>query len=443
MRPLPFLYESTGVETRFTNRLDPEPRSRDLFSFHRPETVASWVDPTAARVQRDSSAASRIAQDASPYGPDVPVTLRAKLQQMPPIEDKRLWSAQITAIQNLERSLAEDRPRALIQMTMGAGKTFTSVSAIYRLITHAGAKRVLFLVDRLNLGRQAKGEFDGYVTPDDGRKFSELYNVQLLTSRHIDPAARVVITTIQRLYAMLTGQELDEEADELSAFEALPALTMAGLAPERAPLTYNPEVPVETFDFIFTDECHRSIYNLWRQVLEYFDAYLIGLTATPSKQTLGFFQQNLVMEYGYEQAVADGVNVDHHVYQIRTRITESGSTVEAGFWVGFRDRATGPARHRRVMDRPCRSLPSHNKRRSGGNGLRMPASLSARTVDWYFALANSVFRSEPLPIAKRKHLPQNSSSPAQRQPFRVSIPHPTNASLSSSSSGCRPAPNTW
>ena len=87
---------------------------------------------------------------------------------------------------------------------------------------------------------------------------------------------------------------------------------------------YNPAFPIETFDFIFTDECHRSIYNLWRQVLEYFDAYLIGLTATPSKQTFGFFNQNLVMEYNHEQAVADGVNVDFDVYRIRTQITEAG-----------------------------------------------------------------------------------------------------------------------
>ena len=113
---------------------------------------------------------------------------------------------------------------------------------------------------------------------------------------------------------------------------------------EPVPVEYNPNVPIETFDVIITDECHRSIYNLWRQVLEYFDGFLIGLTATPSKQTFGFFNQNLVMEYNHEQAVADGVNVDFDTYRIRTEITEQGSTVEAGYHVDRRDRQTRKTR---------------------------------------------------------------------------------------------------
>ena len=118
-------------------------------------------------------------------------------------------------------------------------------------------------------------------------------------------------------------------------------------------------IPIETFDVIFTDECHRSIYNLWRQVLEYFDAHLIGLTATPSKQTFGFFNQNLVMEYNHEQAVADGVNVDFDVYRIRTQITEAGSTIDADFYVDKRDRLTRQIRWEKLDEssptRPARS----------------------------------------------------------------------------------------
>ena len=193
---------------------------------------------------------------------------------------------------------------------------------------------VLFLVDRANLGRQAEKEFQQYVTPDDGRKFTELYNVQRMTTGRLDPVAKVCICTIQRLYSMLQGKELDEAADEE------PLAGLENLYPEPVPVGYNPAIPIEHFDLIVVDECHRSIYTLWRQVLEYFDAFLVGLTATPSKQTFGFFQQNLVMEYGHEQAVADGVNVDFDVYRIRTRITEQGSTVEAGLWVDRRDRET-------------------------------------------------------------------------------------------------------
>ncbi len=312
--PLPFIYESTGVETFFRDDRDPEPRSRRVYSFHRPETLAEWL-----------------AQ---------PDTLRGRLREMPekhPLITDRLWAAQVEAIRSLEESFLLDKPRALIQMATGSGKTFTAVNFVYRLVKHAKAKRVLFLVDRNNLGRQTFKEFDQFVTPDDGRKFSELYNVQHLQSNLLDDVSKVHITTIQRLYSMLCGEtEFDPAREEVSLWEVDGAL--GGQAEKK--VAYNPRLPIEYYDFIITDECHRSIYNLWRQVLEYFDATLIGLTATPGKQTFGFFNQNLVMEYPRQRAVADGVNVDGEVYRIRTRITEQGSTIERGWWVGRRDKRT-------------------------------------------------------------------------------------------------------
>jgi type I restriction enzyme R subunit len=327
-RPLPFLYQSTGIETRFTNRLDPKPKSRSLFSFHRPETLAEWLDAPMLFVPAKKGVAQA----------ERPSTLRSRLRSMPALlpEQTKGWrSIQVTTVQNLEVSFAADRPRALIQMATGAGKTFTAVSSVYRLIKHGGAKRVLFLVDRANLGRQALKEFQQYVTPDDGRKFTELYNVQLLSSSAIAPVSRVVITTIQRLFSMLKGEtEFDEARDEESAF------SLKLDEKEPIPVAYNPAIPIEAFDVVFTDECHRSIYNLWRQVLEYFDCFLVGLTATPSKQTFGFFNQNLVVEYGHEKAVADGVNVDFDVYRIKTEVTEKGAKLEAGLFVDRRDRET-------------------------------------------------------------------------------------------------------
>jgi len=304
--PLPFLYESTGVETFFRDERDPDPRSRPVFTFHRPETLAEWL-----------------AQ---------PETLRKRLQHLPPLPTQGMRDCQIEGITNLEKSFAESHPRALIQMATGAGKTFTACAFTYRLIKHAGAKRVLFLVDRANLGRQAKGEFDQFTTPDTGRKFTELYNVQHLVSNSLDPVCRVTICTIQRLYSMLRGEEMDEDLDEKSGFE----LAAADSRPRE--VAYNPAIPIEMFDFVVTDECHRSIYNLWRQVLEYFDAFLIGLTATPSKQTIGFFNQNLVTEYNHERAVADGVNVGYEVYRIKTQVTEQGGRVEKGFYVDKRNK---------------------------------------------------------------------------------------------------------
>lgn len=330
IRPLPFAYQSTGDETCFTNGLDPQPRSRPVFSFHRPETLAAWLAAEAVFLPEIDGKPDPLSLR--------PASLRLRLQTFPTLEQDGLRDAQYIAIQNLERSLRENRPRALIQMATGSGKTIATIGSIYRLIKYGDAKRVLFLVDRDNLGKQAYREFQAFTAPDDGRKFTELYNVQRLVSNKLDPVARVVITTIQRLYSMLKGEEeLPEQAEGGSMFD-----TYAALRREPAPVVYNAALPIETFDFIFVDECHRSIYTVWRQVLEYFDAFLIGLTATPSKQTFGFFQQNLVMEYGHAQAVADRVNVDYDVYKLRTRISESGSTVEAGpgVMIGKRDRAT-------------------------------------------------------------------------------------------------------
>ena len=335
IRPLPFLYQSTGIETRFTNGLDPEPRSRAVFSFHRPETLASWA-PIRDEAPRNLQGASVGGQGIS--------TLRTRLKRLPPLKPEGLWSAQVKAITNLEKSLAEDRPRALIQMATGSGKTFTAITSIYRLIKFGEAKRVLFLVDRGNLGDQTLKEFQQYVSPYNNYKFPEEFIVQRLASNKLDTTARVCICTIQRLYSMLKGRELSEEDEEAS---------VSGLErvfKKREPIEYNPAIPIETFDVIITDECHRSIYNLWAQVLEYFDAYLIGLTATPNKQTFGFFNQNLVMEYSHEQAVADGVNVNYDVYRIRTAITKAGSKVDAGFYVEKRERETRKTRWEQLSD---------------------------------------------------------------------------------------------
>lgn len=263
---------------------------------------------------------------------------------MPLLAEEGLWPAQITAIQNLEQSLKENRPRALIQMATGSGKTFTAISFIYRLIKFAGARRVLFLVDRGNLGDQTLKEFQQYASPYNNFKFTEEYIVQRLQGNTLDTTARVCICTIQRMYSMLKGKDLPEELEEESVDQ------LGGLFKQPEPIEYNPSIPIETFDIIVTDECHRSIYNLWAQVLEYFDAYLIGLTATPSKQTFGFFNQNLVMEYNHEMAVADGVNVNYDVYRIRTAITEQGSKVEAGYSVQIQERDTRKKRWEQLDD---------------------------------------------------------------------------------------------
>ncbi|MBI4881159.1 MAG: DEAD/DEAH box helicase family protein [Planctomycetes bacterium] len=341
VNPLPFLYLSTGVETRFINGLDPDPKTRaisaNLPHIHRPETLAEWIaaetlDAWVKRLHAEGSGLYTAADDTRPS------SFRARVQTLPPLERGSLYPNQVEAVTNLEHSFKRNHPRALIQMATGSGKTIAAITAIYRLIKHGGARRVLFLVDRSNLGEQAEKEFQGYRVPDTGRKFTELYNVQRLASNTIMDSSRVVISTIQRVYSMLKGEpDLDPVLEEGSHFET------SGLGiKEPLPVVYNAAYPPEYFDVVVIDEVHRSIYTLWRQVVEYFDAFLVGLTATPSKQTLGFFNKNLVMEYDHERAVADGVNVDFEVYNIRTRITERGATVEAkpDTMLGYRDRQT-------------------------------------------------------------------------------------------------------
>jgi type I restriction enzyme R subunit len=335
--PLPFSYQSTGTETRFTNGLDPAPRSRPVFSFHKPETLAELIEVGRA------TPANAIADATATYN-DRGQTFLARMQHMPALKEAGLWPAQITAIHNLEQSLKENRPRALIQMATGSGKTFTAISSIYRLIKFAGARRVLFLVDRGNLGDQTLKEFQQYASPYNNFKFTEEYIVQRLQGNTLDTTARVCICTIQRLYSMLKGRDLPEDLEEESGDQ------LGRLFKKPEPIEYNPNIPIETFDIIVTDECHRSIYNLWAQVLEYFDASLIGLTATPSKQTFGFFHQNLVMEYNHEMAVADGVNVNYDVYRIRTKISEAGSKVEAGYSVQIQERDTRKKRWEQLDD---------------------------------------------------------------------------------------------
>ena len=299
--PLPFLYEATGVLTRFTDQRDPKPRSREVFAFHRPETLREWLGA-------EKSLRRRLKDD------------------IPALDPSKLRDCQINAIANLDASLAKAKPRALVQMATGSGKTFTAITSIYRLLKHGRVKRVLFLVDTRNLGEQAEQEFIAYTPTDDNRSFTSIYATQRLSSSHVPTDSQVCISTIQRMYSILQGREMTEGEDETSAAES--AAPRPKSLPE--PVRYHEKVPPEFFDLIVIDECHRSIYNLWRQVLEYFDAFLVGLTATPDGRTYGFFKQNLVSEYTHEQAVADGVNVQGETYLIETEVTAGGGTVLKG-----------------------------------------------------------------------------------------------------------------
>jgi type I restriction enzyme R subunit len=305
---LAFAYESTGEITRFTDYRDPKPRSREVFTFHRPETMRLWTDDGKS--------------------------LRQRLLNIPALPLDNLRDCQVTAIKNLEKSFKEFRPKALIQMATGSGKTYTAITFIYRLLKYAKAKRILFLVDTKNLGEQAEQEFQAYLPNDDNRKFTELYNVTRLRSSFIPPDNHVYISTIQRMYSILKGDEMDESLETDNPNET------RFLQKEPIPVTYTEKVPIEFFDFVVIDECHRSIYNLWKQVLDYFDVFQVGLTATPDNRTFGYFNQNVVSDYGYEKAVIDGVLVPYNVFTIQTKITQDGSKIALGEHVDKRERVT-------------------------------------------------------------------------------------------------------
>jgi type I restriction enzyme R subunit len=306
--PLPFIYESNGEEIYFRDCRNEVCPSRKVFAFHKPETLLEWIN-----------------QD---------YTLRNNLNILPELNKDGLRDCQTEAIMGLETSLAKGKEKSLIQMATGAGKTFTACNFTYRLLKHAKAKRILFLVDRNNLGDQTKKEFEQFKPKDDNRSFSDIYITQHLQHNQVDKDAKIVITTIQRLYSMLRGEEdYDKTNEEVSAYEI-------GSLGRPKEVVYNAKLPIEYFDFIVVDECHRSIYGDWRQVLDYFDAFIIGLTATPSTHTLGYFNRNLVSEYPYERSVLDNVNVGYEIFRIKTEIGENGGMLEAGFTVPVRDKKT-------------------------------------------------------------------------------------------------------
>ncbi|MGB3079797.1 MAG: DEAD/DEAH box helicase family protein [Saprospiraceae bacterium] len=303
-----FAYESTGDITRFTDYRDPKPKSREVFTFHRPETFQKWIADVKS--------------------------LRQRILDIPTLPEDGLRDCQITAINNLEKSFKQFRPKALIQMATGSGKTYTAITFIYRLLKYAKAKRILFLVDTKNLGEQAEQEFQAFLPNDDNRKFTELYGVTRLKSSFIPADNQVYISTIQRMYSILKGEEMDDAAETENPNEIR-------FEPKNpVPVAYNEKVPIEFFDFVIIDECHRSIYNLWKQVLDYFDVFQIGLTATPDNRTFGYFNKNVVSDYGYEKAVIDGVLVPYDVFTIETRIMKEGGKIPVNEYVDKRDRLT-------------------------------------------------------------------------------------------------------
>ena len=289
-RPLPIIYQSNGEETYFRDFRDKEGELIEINRIHTPMEIVKMLgieDPYAG---------------------------------LPTLKKKGLRTCQYEAITELEGSFRAGQKRALIVLATGAGKTYTACLASYRFLAFTPMKRILFLVDRNNLGKQAEGEFGMFRLTENGDPFNTIYAVNRLKSSKVPSDSNVVISTIQRLFSLLTGKEIvdtDEDDEDTATGEVQ--------------LIGNITLPPDFFDLIIIDECHRSIYGNWRKVLEYFNtAKLIGLTATPIPETKAFFNNNIVVNYSLEQSIVDGVNVDARIYRIKTEATENGGAILKG-----------------------------------------------------------------------------------------------------------------
>ena len=289
-RPLPIIYQSNGEETYFRDFRDKEGELIEINRIHTPMEIVKMLgieDPYAG---------------------------------LPTLKKKGLRTCQYEAITELEGSFRAGQKRALIVLATGAGKTYTACLASYRFLAFTPMKRILFLVDRNNLGKQAEGEFGMFRLTENGDPFNTIYTVNRLKSSKVPSDSNVVISTIQRLFSLLTGKEIvdtDEDDEDTATGEVQ--------------LIGNITLPPDFFDLIIIDECHRSIYGNWRKVLEYFNtAKLIGLTATPIPETKAFFNNNIVANYTLEQSIVDGVNVDARIYRIKTEATENGGAILKG-----------------------------------------------------------------------------------------------------------------
>ncbi|WP_300488908.1 type I restriction endonuclease subunit R [Flavobacterium sp.] len=289
--PLPIVYLSNGKEILFKNRNNPDENYTAVSRIHSPKEIVKMLG------------------------------IEDYYAGLPTLQKKGLRACQYEAITELESSFRLGQSRALMVLATGSGKTFTACMAAYRLLSYTPMKKVLFLVDRNNLGRQAEGEFGTFRLTETGEPLNTIFTTERLKSAKIPKDANVIISTIQRLFALLTGQELDDNDNDESNNEDDNEIQLGGKL----------NLPPDFFDLIIIDECHRSIYGNWRQVLEYFkSAKMIGLTATPAPETQAFFNNNCIVNYTLEKSIADGINVDYRVYRIKTQTTESGGAIKEG-----------------------------------------------------------------------------------------------------------------
>lgn len=295
---IPLVYMANGNKICFKNMLVADSEYEELSEMHSPKKMLKLVGKN------------------SEYG------------MLPKLEKRGLRDCQYEAEIELEQSYKAGNRKNLAVLATGSGKTYLACLASYRLLNYTSIKRILFLVDRNNLAKQTKSEFSLFDRTEKQQTMSSLYKINRL-KKESDIKGDIVISTIQKLFAVLTGQALTEGNED--AEDEIAKEDEEKESKEVISLGNDLKLPPNYFQFIIVDECHRSIYGKWKSVLDYFsEAKILGLTATPTPEAYAFFNNNVIKPYTYDDSVVDGVNVPVRTYRIITDITAHGGTIEAG-----------------------------------------------------------------------------------------------------------------
>ena len=307
---IPLVYMANGKKIYFKNLLmDPNGDYVELSEMHSPKKMLSLINKV------------------SDYG------------ALPRLEKRGLRDCQYNAEIELEKSIKSGKKKNLVVLATGSGKTYLASLASYRMLNYTATNRILFLVDRNNLGRQAEAEFSQFDRTEGQQEMSSLYEIKRL-KKESDIKADIVISTVQKLYAVLTGQKLSDDSED--AEDEQTTADEEKDANEVITLGNDLKLPPDYFQLIIVDECHRSIYGKWKAVLDYFSsATIMGLTATPTPEAYAYFNNNVIEEYTYDESVVDGVNVPSRVYRIATEITEHGGAIKSGTTIIETSRKSG------------------------------------------------------------------------------------------------------
>lgn len=322
---VPFLFSSSGEQVFFHDVRLKQNISRQLEDFYSPDALWEFF-------HRDEEQSLRWFRDNE-------------------IDNPRLRPYQKKAIAAVEKAMEEGKRKMLLAMATGTGKTFTTVNQIYRLLKSKKAKRILFLVDRKALAAQAATAFAAFETPSGlklnqeyelySQRFkkedldeTEKFDVNTLPNEYLTKpdAAKtfVYVATIQRMAINLLGKDAvmgseGNDTDDESDADKL-------------------DIPIHAFDVIIADECHRGYTsketNVWRSVLDYFDAVKIGLTATPAMHTVSFFGEP-VYRYTVNEAILEGFLVGYDAVKIKSGVLINGVFLKEGEQVGKVDTISG------------------------------------------------------------------------------------------------------